>query len=81
MYSLTLSLGLPEFRFLVANLNKYIRNVNNAIEIKESSRLMFAKSNPYFKYEGETGEERRLSSKDTPTNNRINGELSTRPLK
>jgi len=38
-------------------------------------------SNPCFRCEGKTEEERNLViSKDTPMNNHINGELSTRPF-
>jgi len=37
-------------------------------------------TNPCFRNEGKTGKERKLVIlKDTPLNNHINGELSTRP--
>jgi len=39
------------------------------------------KTTPCFRYEGETREERNLVIfKDTPMNNHIKGELSTRPF-
>jgi len=38
-------------------------------------------TNPRFRYEGKTEEDRNLVTfKDTPLNNLINGKLSTRPL-
>jgi len=39
------------------------------------------KTTPYFRYEGKTGEERKLVIfEDTPINNHINGKLSTIPF-
>jgi len=75
-YYLQVWFSLPIRMFRRLNVYTTVQLLNSALYTVET-----VKTDPCFRYENETGEERDLViAKIYPINNHMNGELSTRPF-